>query len=158
MRRAISIVLYVISGFFLYSIALTGFLNVPPIAAKFVMMGMFSVPAIGFLLGGLWASQFSNWRRDTGIVTLSAALFTAFMALTFVCMLADPEVQRMLPDTKLEFFNDCITGGAAIAFLGLCGAYLLWSSRRRIPARIQHGPQGESGPAPAQGETEQTQQ
>jgi hypothetical protein len=130
MHKTFSVILYVASGFFLYTVEVLGFVNEPPVAAKLAIMGVFTVPAIGLLLFGLWASQFANWRRDIGIVMLSASLFTAFLALTVVCMIATPEFEQMFPDNKLAFFSDYITGCSLIALVAVIGGCLIWYPQR----------------------------
>jgi hypothetical protein len=129
MRRICSVVLYVASGVFFYTLSVVAFINEPPAAAKFGIMGVFIVPAIGLLLLGLWALRFISWKRDMGIVMFSASLFTSFLVLSFVCMLVTPEIQQVFPENKLAFFSDYTSGFSCIAFLALCGGFLIWRSR-----------------------------
>ncbi len=134
MGKVSRILLYVASGFFFYTVALLAFVNQLPLAAKLAIMGAFTVPAVGFLMGGLWASQFSHWKRDIGIVIFSGSLATAFVVLTFICMIATPDFQQMFPENKLAFFGDYVTGCFCIASLAGTGACLIWYPQRRKTA------------------------
>lgn len=141
MRPVLSIVLYVMSAFLFYTLAGVSFVNRPPLIAKVVILSLFAVLASAFLLAGLVVSRFTMWKRDIGIVLVSASLLTAFIVLTFVCMLATPEIRPQFPDEQLAFFSDYRTGGSVIALMGLGGAALIWSSAARnssADSRLDH--------------------
>ena len=129
MRKVISIIFYVISGFFFYMVCLLAFMNPPvkqlPVLVKFALIGGFSIPALIAMGIGLACSRFQNWKRDIGIITISAAGFTTFMVLTIICMLISPEFKELYPDNKFEFFSDYVTGTGCIIILGTIGVLLI---------------------------------
>ena len=129
--RLLSIILYVIAAFLFHTLAAVSFVNRPPLIAKVVILSVFAVLASIFLVAGLVASRFTMWKRDIGIVLVSASLLTASIVLTFVCMLATPEIRPKFPDEQLAFFSDYRTGGSVIALMGLGGAALIWKSAAR---------------------------
>jgi len=136
MRKMFSVLCYIVAGFFIHTVILFSFINDPKIGAgKFAVMGVFAVPALGSLLAGLGLSRFRHWRRDIGIVFLSASGFTAFEALTIGSMLASPEFAKQFPDHKLGFFSDYVLGFGSILLLAMFGGLLLWQhSRSRTQA------------------------
>ena len=140
MSKVCSVLLYVASGFSFYMVSLAAFVGELPVAGKLAIMGVFAVLATGFLVLGLWTSRFSNWKRDIGVVLLSASSVTAFVALTFVCMIATPEVQQMDPDNKLASFSDYTAGASCIAFLALSGAFFIWYPQARNPPDKSQNP------------------
>lgn len=128
MSKPISIVCYVVAGFFVYTIMILSFVNEPPALAKIAIMGVFAVPAALSFLIGLSASRYTHWQRDLGVVFLSAALFMIILVLTVVCMLSTHEFTQHFPDNKIGFFSDYVSGTLCIAaFLGL-GGWLVWRS------------------------------
>ena len=138
MNNAISIVCYVVAGFFVYTIMILSFVNEPLVLAKLAIMGVLTVPAAISFLIGLSVSRYAHWQRDVGIVFVSAALFTIFSVLTVACMLATPEFTQQFPDNKIGFFRDYAIGffrdyasGALCiaAFLSL-GCWLIWGTRK----------------------------
>ncbi len=135
MRNAIAMLLYVASAFFFYTIAILAFISLPPVMAKLAIMGIFVVPALGFLLGGLKVSRSLNWQHHSGIVLLSGAAFAAFVTLNLACMIATPEIRQMFSESKLDYFSDYLSGGLTIASLATAGAVLLWRSRVQRPAK-----------------------
>ena len=142
-RRVLSIVFYVVAGFFLYMVSLLAFIDGTALdtngalgangaAAKWLPIGIFAVPAVLTLLVGLAIMGFRQWRRDTGIVFLSAAGFTTFLVLSFVSMLMNEEYRKMMPPDidVLKFFGDYITGAAVLVVLMLAGVLLVITGRK----------------------------
>jgi hypothetical protein len=93
------------------------------------MMGVFSVPAVGALFIGLFASKFANWKRDGGIVLLSASPFTTLLVLTVVCMVFTPEIHEVFPENELVFFSDYVSGVGCLTFFRAAGRISLVASR-----------------------------
>jgi len=131
MNKTLSIICYVVAGFFFYTIMILSFVNEPPVSAKLAIMGVFAVPAAINLLIGLHVSRYGHWQRDLGIVLLSAALFTIFLVLTVACMLATPEFTQQFPDNKIGFFSDYVSGTLCIAAFLSIGGWLVWRTRNR---------------------------
>jgi len=119
MRKASSVILKVISGFFFYMVSLLAFISTLPTGGKLGILFGFSIPAVLALIGGLALSRFHNWKRDTGIVLLSASGFTAFLIFSLACMLMSEEFRIMMKPDTLTFFSDYWTGGGLI--VGLAG-------------------------------------
>lgn len=127
---------YVISGFFFYTLCGLSFTNSVPLLGKLTIMGIFSIPAVLSLLLGLQASGFSHWKRDVGIVLLSASLVTAFVALGIVCLFATPEFVKQIPDEQKDFLSDYISGLSCLLLMGGTGGLLLYSSSTHAPVDV----------------------
>jgi hypothetical protein len=80
-----------------------------------------AVLAILALVAGLAIMRFQDWRRETGIVLLSATGFTTFLLFWAV-------VSTMPPDI-LRFFGNPM-GVTVIVVLALAGALLVMTSRK----------------------------
>lgn len=131
MNKTLSIICYVVAGFFVYAIMIMSFANELPESAKFAIISVFAVPAAISFLIGLHVSRYGHWQRDLGIVLLSAALFTILIVLTVACMLATPEFTQHFPDNKIGFFSDYVSGILCIAAFLSLGGWLVWRSRNR---------------------------
>ena len=131
MRKVSSIILKVIAGFFVYMVSLLAFVSEPPTGVKLGILIGFSVPAVVALCGGLALTRFRNWKRDTGIVLLSASGFTAFLIFTFACLLMTEEFRRMMKPDTLTFFSDYLTGGVVIVGLAILGWILVKADKRK---------------------------
>lgn len=129
MRKTVSVLLYVISGFFLYMVCVFAFVNKPPIPVKFAMMGGFCIPALIALVIGLACNRFENWKRDIGIVMASAAGLTAFVALSMACLLLDAEFRKFFPENEMDIFSDYISGVGCIVIIAMAGIILIRISK-----------------------------
>jgi hypothetical protein len=159
--KVISIVSYVIAGLFLFAACFSTFfvarMPASPGYLKFVLPGIQCIPAVIALGFGLVCTRFRNWRRDVGIVAVSAAGFAMFQALTMVCMFASPEMKEFFPDGKTPqccwcsgrcsqtkdfsmdkvrgtFLSGCIVGVGCTAVLGGMGVLLIRASKKRSTA------------------------
>jgi hypothetical protein len=130
MRKVISIILYVVAGFFIYMDCVLAFINEPPPLTKFGMMAGFLVPGLIAQMGGLALNQFHNSRKITGIVLLSGAGFTAFLVFTFACLLMTDEFKQIMKPDSLKFFSDYVTGACFIFLTAACGLLLLLLGRK----------------------------
>jgi len=145
-RKIFSIVCYVIAGFFLYGANGLAFVNVgaiktatsPPVWMKLVLVGIFAVPGLISLLIGLAITRFQQWKRDVGIVLVSAGGVTSFIAVTMVCFFVSPDWKRYFPPDApdmSEFFGDLTTGIVCIITTTVLGMLLIITSKRnRKPA------------------------
>lgn len=129
-QKIISVACYIIAGFFLYGVCFIGFLNLPPYAMKIAVMGCFSIPGLIALVIGLAVKRFLTWKRDTGIVLLSAAGLTAVVTFTTFCVFLSPEVKKTYPDIELSFFNDYITGLSCTILFAFVGIFLIRKSKK----------------------------
>jgi hypothetical protein len=142
-RRVLSVVFYVVAGFLFYTVSVVAFIDAAAVGAngaaleandaafaKWLPVIIFAVPALLTLVAGLAIMGFRDWRRDAGIVLLSAAGFTTFLVSTFATMLMNEEYRKMMPPDVLRFFGDYISGAAVIVGLALGGALLVITSRK----------------------------
>lgn len=124
-RKFFSVLLYVVAGFFLYMVCILGFVNSVPLVKKWGIIIVFLLPALIALLVGLALRSFQNWRRDTGVVLLSASGFSAFLVFTMICFMRDEEFRRMMKPETLAIFGDYFGGGGFILSLAALGLGLI---------------------------------
>jgi len=124
-RNVFGIILLVISGFNFYTLALLSFINKPLWPIKTVVLSVFAIPAIGFLLVGVWCHGFAKFRRDFGIVLLSAAGITAMVIFSYASMLATPDYAKLLPPETRQMFSAVWTGGIWVVLYLLVGLALI---------------------------------
>jgi hypothetical protein len=145
-RRVLSVVFYVIAGFLFYTVSVVAFIDGAAVGANGAALGandaafakwlpviIFTIPALLTLVVGLAIMGFRDWRRDAGIVLLSAAGFTTFLVFTFATMLMNEEFRKMMPPDMPDitrFFGDYITGATVIVGLALGGGLLVITSRK----------------------------
>jgi len=134
MRRVLSIVLYGVSGFFVYGTSFSGFLRLPDTEAHaikwWLLGGMITIAVVTQLLG-LALVGFRNWRRETGLMLLWAEGVSVFAVFTFACLSMDVEVRRAMAAEQAWLFGDYAVGGGCILVGGGLGLLLLVSSKRR---------------------------
>ncbi|MDD2708275.1 MAG: hypothetical protein PHV34_09720 [Verrucomicrobiae bacterium] len=139
-RKIISIVLFVVAGFFVYAMGLLAFVNLdsplftnrPPVWLKFAMVSFFFIPAVAALLLGLAVNRFQNWRRDIGIVLVSGAGMVVFVILSLMCLLLSPEAGRVFPGGGWDLFNSYLFGIGWLAALAGTGVTLIMVSRKPL--------------------------
>jgi len=131
MRKALSVGLYVVAGFFFYTVSLVAFFTVPSPTAKCLLIVGISVPAVLALGAGLAIGRFRNWMRDAGTVLLSAAGFSVAVIFTFTCLLMNRELRQMMPPSILTSFGDYLTGTAVIVTLIAGGVLLVMGSNSK---------------------------
>jgi uncharacterized membrane protein YozB (DUF420 family) len=142
-RRVLSVGFYIVAGLLFYTVSVVAFIDVAALGAspatsdasdasfpKWLPMTIFTVPAVLTLVVGLAIMGFQEWKRDAGIVLLSAAGFTTFLVFMVATMLMKEDSRKVLPPEMLSFFGDYITGAAVIVGLALGGALLLIMSRK----------------------------
>jgi hypothetical protein len=142
-RRVLSVGFYIVAGLLFYTVSVVAFIDVAALDAssaasdasdasfpKWLPMIIFGVPAILTLIVGLAIMGFQEWKRDAGIVLLSAAGFMTFLVFMFATMLMKEDSRKMMPPEMLSFFGDYITGAGVIVGLALGGALLLIMSRK----------------------------
>jgi hypothetical protein len=142
-RRVLSVGFYIVAGLLFYTVSVLAFIDGSALGAntaasdasdasfpKWLPIIIFAVPAILTLVVGLAIMGFRDWRRDAGIVLLSAAGFTTFLVFMFATMLIKEQSRKMMPPEILSVFGDYITGAAVIVVLALAGALLVITSRK----------------------------
>lgn len=125
MRRFCSIVLEVIAGFFLFIVTLLAFMSEVPAGWKALTLVLFLLPAVVVMAIGLALMRFRYWKRDTGVVLLSATAATLFAVFTMACMMMSAEFRQMLAPDSPEPFGSYIVGTAFNALLAALGWLLV---------------------------------
>lgn len=127
--KALSIIFYILAGFFTYMISLIAFFNMPDEpCVKWVVIGVILVPLLVFMLIGMALNLFRNWRLHLGIVLLSGSGFTAFVTFTMACLMMSDEFRKLLPSTEgnpFDTFSDYIPGIGIILAMMLLGILLI---------------------------------
>ena len=132
MRNLFSILFSVIAGFFFYMVSLLGFINEPPTGVKWAMMLAFSIPAVLALCAALALKRFRDWRKNTGIILISASVLTIFIALTIACLMLTEEFRQMVKPDTLTYFSDYITGTAVIMAFIVIGWLLVKTNKEYV--------------------------
>lgn len=124
LRKILSIMSLVISGFFIYMVTLIAFIKVPS-NEKFLISGIFIIPVILFHLVGLYIVRFKNWMRNTGIVILSGAGVTTLVLLSLITVSMSEEFKTASDVNPLEYFNQWFMGGFVLLISISIGLTLL---------------------------------
>lgn len=126
LRKVLSIVSLVISGFFLYASVIMAFIQVPSFGVKLVMTGILLIPMLLTLFIGLALRSFTQWQRVCGVVFISTAIFCAFLFLSIVCMLYSPEFKSVIDQKAFALFSDIVSGVGFFSLILLSGAALFY--------------------------------
>lgn|GEM_PF-1820495 len=126
----LSVVLYIVSALLLYCAMLLAFLSGSLAAPKWWIFGLFVGLGALPLLGGLALRRFQTWKRDVGIVLLSASGIATMVALGIGCMLLDDGMKEIMSKQidSIAMFSDYISGGSVVAAGALLGWLLLRST------------------------------
>lgn len=134
-RRVISIVCYVLAGFFFCHTCVVAFMWTPGELLKWLMLSFGLLPAAVFLSIGRALSPALRWSREVGIVLIASAAAGTLIVLMLALMFIDPAFQKSLPPEKIAnsrgFYGDYVTGGLWIALLGAVGGISLWVAQRQ---------------------------
>lgn len=126
LRKVLSVVSLVTSGFFLYVLVIMAFVQVPSFGIKLATMGIFLIPMLLALFIGLALRSFTQWRRVCGVVFISTAIFCAFLFLTVVCMFYSPEFKSFVDRKAFALFSDIVSGVGFFSLVLLSGAVLFY--------------------------------
>ena len=126
--NVLSIILYVISGFFIFTINLCSFLKVPSPDPKIDIIFCMTVPVILALCGGLAINRFRNWKKVTGIVLLSTSAYSALVVLAFFCLLLSEETRKMFNPAHIIILSDYYTGFTVMLGFFISGLLLYKSN------------------------------
>lgn len=127
-RRLASIICYVMAGFFVYMVCLLSFVSEVP--AKYVMVGVFSTPAVAFMAGGLAISRGKGWRHPVGVVLLSGTGVAAGVVGMIFFLWLSPETRELFSTSSLDFFSDYLAGSVSILLLAALGGWLVIADKR----------------------------
>ena len=132
MRKASSVILEVLAGFFCYSALLVIFLGGLPIAGNFGLFAVFAVPALAVLLCGLGLARFRHWKRDTGIVIISSSALSLFAIITGASMFATRAFREMATPESIQFMKHYhyIAGSIVMTVLAALGLVLVMIDRK----------------------------
>jgi hypothetical protein len=130
MRRALSILLFILGGWVLASEILTAFLDVQPgVRDSVIFIGVFGALAAAPLLLGAWATPGQKWR-ELGLTVLLGAGFGAIAVATIAAVMADPGAAPLLPSMRGLSLAPVI-GIANLAFVCAIGIALYRTGRPR---------------------------
>lgn len=128
--KAFSIPCYSIAGFFLYTLELMAFVQVPEAGMKLGLMGVFSIPAIVFLMLGMALNGFERWQKHTGTVLIVSGLVGVFLCITMACIMNTKEFSIFMDPQLPANLSDYTNGFGAIALALSAGAWLVyWGNR-----------------------------
>lgn len=121
----------------LYCAMLLAFASGSLAEAKWWIIGLFAVLGALPLFGGVSLRRFRTWRRDVGIVLLSASGIAATVAFGIGCMLLDEAMTEIMSKhvEAMAMFSDYVSGGSAIAAAALLGWLLLRTTATTRAAR-----------------------
>ena len=130
LRKILSILFYIIGGFFVYMVCLLAFTNLTEVGTeKFLIIGGFSLPALLFLFIGAAIYRFKNWKSSVGITLLSGVCLNLLVVITFICLLFTPEMNEFFPENQLQTFNDYLSGAILTVIMASLGIFLIKKSK-----------------------------
>lgn len=125
----LSVLLYIVSALLLYCAMLLAFASGSLEASKWWVFGLFAGLGALPLLGGLALKRFRTWRRDIGIVLLSASGIATMVALGVATIFIDDGIRKIVSkqvdSDSIAMFSDYISGGCVIVGGALLGWLLL---------------------------------
>lgn len=128
MRNILSITSFVLAGFFVYAVSFLAFTNMG--VGKYILIAVFSIPVFAFSLLGIKLNKSRSWKKSVGMVFMWGAVATFFVILSFVCLLATPDINKILPADFAEIFSDYISGTAITILFFVMGYGLYWLSNQ----------------------------
>jgi hypothetical protein len=153
MKQGISIIFLIISGFFIMTVLVIAFFNMPNMNIGFIpkllTITIFIIPALITGTIGLAISKFKNWKFRIGIVLLSSIGFFILEILTIVLLLADSKElayylekngQSILILKELKnIYNDYLFGGIVFACILITGLILTFnkSSKNELKKTLE---------------------
>ena len=137
MRRAVSVILFILGGWILASEAMLAWVNFGASGAEQLgVIGIMSAFAAPFLLLGLWASPGKRFA-EFGITVMIAAGIGATLALMMAMMVNDPGFKQLMPPGKMlpPMHFAFASGLLNLLVVGGLGLACWWFGRGREPAR-----------------------
>ena len=137
MRRALSVILFILGGWFLTSEAMLACVDFGATGAEQLLaIGVMALFAAPFLLLGLWASPGKRFA-ELGITVMIAAGIGATLALMMAVMVNDPGFKQLMPPGKpLPVMHFSVASGLLnLLLVGGLGLACWWFERGREPAR-----------------------
>jgi hypothetical protein len=130
LRKIISVVLYVLAGFFVYAACFASFIGVGSAIAKILCLaGIFSVAMI-FMCIAASLHRFEKWKMEFGVTLVSATTSAAAACVMLLCIWLDPEFRRYFPRDHFGII-DYVSGTVLVFFLSAFGVVLIRLSTRK---------------------------
>jgi hypothetical protein len=128
MRRALSIIFFILGGWVLASEILTAFMDVQPgLRDSVIFIGLFGALAAVPLLLGAWATPGRRWN-ELGLTILLGAGFGLIAVVTIGAMMVDPGAKPYLPSMRGLSFAP-VVGIANLLFVCALGIMLYRTGR-----------------------------
>ncbi|WP_018247527.1 hypothetical protein [Orenia marismortui] len=125
LRKIFGIAFYIMAGFFLYSVELLAFLNEPMYPIKLILLGVLGVLTVVFTVIAILIYRSGKWRKNLGILLVSASGFCVFVIFSFFCFLLTPEFRESIPDGQLTLFSNYGSGFLFVGVIILVGVMLI---------------------------------
>jgi hypothetical protein len=132
-RRVSSVLLLIVSGFLFYMATLIAFIKPKDPATQIAPLATVCGIAFVLLLLGLAVCAFQRWRLKTGIVFLSGAGVTAFVAAMLFCIKHSPQLLRDLPpesSESLDGLSNYVPGCSLLLPLLTVGILLILTDKK----------------------------
>ena len=128
MRRALSIILFVIGGFCVGMQVMIAFMKVPPdYSPQVPPILYFSAIAVLFLMPATWLSPGRRWRELGMTMLIGAAVCVGSFAITIT---ATPEEGGTGGLGPLEGYVDWTQGWANVAVIAIAGLTMVFANGR----------------------------
>ncbi|MCJ8283888.1 MULTISPECIES: hypothetical protein [unclassified Halomonas] len=126
MRRLFGIIFLTICAFFVYTVGLLAFFDVPETGnVKFEVMGEYCIPLAGFLLLGLVVYPGSNWMTLSGITLLSGQAVNVLITFLLISFKRSEELSNVMDTSAFDYFSDYLSGFSIMIGVALLGVILL---------------------------------
>ena len=129
-RQVLSIICYIIAGFFLVVIGVISFFITPSLGGKMAIMSLFLIPTLLLLTFGLALRRFRAWQHDIGVVLVSVSGYMIFLIITILAIFLTPEYRKLFANDVVNSFADYHSGAICVLTFGGLGILLLISSRQ----------------------------
>jgi hypothetical protein len=85
---------------------------------------------------GIKLNKSRAWKNSVGMVFMWGAVATFFAILSFVCLLATPDMNKILPADIAEIFSDYLAGTAITILFFVMGYGLHWLGKQSSGEQI----------------------
>lgn len=138
LSRTISLFFYVASGYFLAAIPFIGFINQVPAHARLVVMGLFFLLGLILLSIGLTIRQYMHWKRDAGVVMLTAASVSGIAFLVMHTLFLLPTQGSIIDENLMHLYSDYFIGSLSIALSASIGTVLVLEASKESKERMKY--------------------
>nr|WP_315391794.1 hypothetical protein [uncultured Duganella sp.] len=132
MLKLFSILSHIVAGTLIYVLCFLVFMGgIVSLGKAIIVLVVFLVPAMIALICGLALTGFRGWRRDVGMVVMSAASLSGFIEITLVCMLLSDAAPLVDDVGRLLSSDGYLPGAILVVALAGFGWLLLKSDKNR---------------------------